>query len=188
MKTLKRVLVGVYIYVNISILVFVLFFVFSPKANSDIISVSADCYVNGEWIESSAIFYWYGWHGHPMIEKSPPGLELPYFEILEKLGCQIEREENADDMFATIRVNGREFSLVGDKYLVLYENDRRLNYGAERLDLYRGRQEQGKYGPFYTHCDSDTFKEMLKALGFNNITLEFDEEPWVVRLTACAAG
>ena len=148
--------------------------------------VPADCYVNGEWLKSSAILSWYK---DSMVEKSPPMVKVPFFETLKKLGCQIEREENADGVFATIRVNGREFSLVGDNYLALYENDQRLVYAAERLNLYRGSQKQGTYGPFYMYCyDHGTFEELLKALGFDNITFETDGEPWVVRITAYTDG
>ena len=157
-------------------LVFCLFVV-THSSNEDLVIVPAELYVNEDSLEMPAYLYWYS---KDSVGKDSPRFDLPLEETIEHLGCKVEKEEQRENVFAVVRVSGREYFLTGGAFACdLTEGDQILVSGAAQRRHVRWR---GFTGPLYM-ADVD-YEEVLKALGFDQISLEIDKDARIIKLTA----
>ena len=142
-------------------------------------TVFADIYVDGVKLEKPAIIYWY-------ITKDPPPyvwVKVPFFDTLEALGCEIDRDESRPSSDAIIEVNGRRF-IYKAVSSTLYENDKPLYKGAAVPLFSNGKDSESQIleGQLYMEHDLDSILTVLKAFGFNQLEATMDRDPFIVRI------
>ena len=144
-------------------------------------SVRADLYINGQKAERPAMIYW--WYG------SGARVDFPFYETLEGLGCQIERDRSQEKSDAEIWIGNKVYFFRSDDNS-LYSNGETIlsdiglrqyaggNLGDKLLRFLVIRRADPPY------MDIDDYRAVLEALGFSQIELEIDEEARVVKLSA----
>ncbi len=159
------------------ILLSVYFFVL-PGAVSPSKVLSATLYVNGERVNMPAFMFWYD--DYQYRHGQTPLLGFPLYETLEKLGCQLEREEEKDAASAAVRAGSRQFVIKENSFTCdLYEDDNLIYTGIAHLSFYGGQRVRRQY-----YLDDKDCEKVLTVLGFEKITVEIDVKAKTIRLSA----
>ena len=170
MRILKRVLICLIVVLITIILVYLLL----PKSGGYLKKVSAKLYVNGDYVDDTAIMYWYNRKG-----EGPARFSLPLITTLKGLGCEIEGSLLTNGSKVKVRFNDREYDLERDDVTsYLYENGV-LIY----RDLGLAEKWYRRKGEIYL---SDTeYERVLTTFGLDLLACEVDNEERTIKLTVC---
>ncbi len=167
MRRLREVLICIIALLIIAILIYLLL----PKSGGYLKTVSAKLYVNGHYVDDTAILYWYNKEG-----QGPARFSLPLTTTLKALGCEIEGDGLKDGSELTAIVGNDIFIIERHgSGSSIYKND-------EVVLMNAARPKTVNRGPLY--MNDFNYEEILTVLGFNHISCEIGEEEKTVNLYA----